>query len=349
LHAVYIGAMLPDLHQRWAEAALGAVPGPERKATCSDCAMCPKAGSLPVGARAFDPRVKCCTFVPELPNFLVGRIVRDDDPAMAAGRASVEARIAAGAGVTPTGLFPTAEDAARFAAAGDYQGRRVDLRCPHYVESTGACGIWKHRNGSCATWFCKHDRGARGQAVWLALQAVFRDAEAAVALWCVEQLGVDPAVTARLLQPADKRTSPSSPAEVPAFWGGWTGRERELYVRAAELADGLGWDDVMRMGGVSLQARVRIAKAAAAQLQAGLPERPRLARWSTLAQGEDAALVTTYSPHDPLVLPAALFSVLHFFDGRPAADAFAAMRDERGVLLDEELVRVMLDHGLIAG
>ena len=41
------------------------------------------------GDLQFEPSTKCCTFLPELPNFLVGAMLADTDPAAAEGRASV--------------------------------------------------------------------------------------------------------------------------------------------------------------------------------------------------------------------------------------------------------------------
>ena len=43
-------------------------------------------------------------------------------------------------------------------------GQSVALLCPHYLGDSGGCGIWRHRNGVCATWFCKHTRGERAKA-----------------------------------------------------------------------------------------------------------------------------------------------------------------------------------------
>ena len=106
--AVALSGPLPPLHARWMDAALVAPIPEEETATCNDCAMCkPKRG---VGSRelppSFNAEVKCCTFMPEMHNFLVGAVL-DDPTTSPAGRASVEARIAARAAVTPLGLLRT--------------------------------------------------------------------------------------------------------------------------------------------------------------------------------------------------------------------------------------------------
>src|SRR5262245_22308800 len=102
---------LPPLYTGWMEKALpGEIPG-ESKSTCDKCAMCVHADERPGsgGTLFFNPQVKCCSYLPELPNFLVGGVLIDKDPAFQKGRASVEARLEAKVEVTPFGMgqFPS--------------------------------------------------------------------------------------------------------------------------------------------------------------------------------------------------------------------------------------------------
>src|SRR5436190_23566607 len=87
---------LPPLYARWMRDLLkGAVSG-EPEATCDDCAMCPSAGTAPAASTLyFNPDAKCCTYIPELPNYLVGRILSEADPALAHGRDTVRSRLRA--------------------------------------------------------------------------------------------------------------------------------------------------------------------------------------------------------------------------------------------------------------
>lgn len=82
---------LPPLYDGWMLELLEGVIPRESRATCNNCAMCsqPGAESGP-RERYFDPTIKCCTYIPVLPNFLVGRILTDDDPAARPGRLAVE-------------------------------------------------------------------------------------------------------------------------------------------------------------------------------------------------------------------------------------------------------------------
>jgi hypothetical protein len=134
----------------------------ETDATCQDCAMCAEPGRTPLpGLAFFKPDTKCCIYVPGLRNFLVGLILQDDDPRFAAGRATVEARLDARVSVTPVGISPLPVQTALYRLEGTQAfGQDRTLRCPHYLdEAGGQCGIWRYRNGICATWFCKHTRG----------------------------------------------------------------------------------------------------------------------------------------------------------------------------------------------
>src|SRR5262249_13685983 len=148
---------LPPLYAKWmGEALEGPIPQ-ETEATCDDCVMLAKGCEAPRGSGFFfDPQTKCCTYIPELPNFLVARILEDRSPEAARGRATLEKRIAEGVAVTPLGVgrSPTFRMIYQHTAELSGFGRNRALRCPHYLEDEGGkCGIWRHRKSTCATWF----------------------------------------------------------------------------------------------------------------------------------------------------------------------------------------------------
>src|SRR5262249_54178458 len=140
----------------------------EPLATCDTCAMLPPEGAAPSDAY-FEPDVKCCSYMPKVPSFLVGMLLSDDEPAMQEGRDRMRARIAKRVAVTPLGVYPPTQFAMLYRPGNGSFGRSRALRCPFFAEESGACTIWKHRNAVCTTWFCKHDRGKRGEDFWKAL------------------------------------------------------------------------------------------------------------------------------------------------------------------------------------
>jgi hypothetical protein len=80
-----------------------------------------------------------------------------------------------------------------------------------------------------------------------------------------------------------------------------------------------------------------------------VPGRLRLGQLSVLAMGADGAYVVTDSPFDPVGVPSLLLTALHYFDGRPTEAAFHALSEERGIALDESLLRAMLDYRVLIG
>jgi hypothetical protein len=100
-------SVLPPLYATWlAQVLAGPIP-PETKATCQQCAMCPPNQSSPASAAPavfFHPQAKCCTYLPRLANFLVGRILADEAPEGQEGQATIVQRIQGKIAVTPLGL-----------------------------------------------------------------------------------------------------------------------------------------------------------------------------------------------------------------------------------------------------
>jgi hypothetical protein len=354
---------LPPLYAGWIGDLLDGPLPHESEATCEDCAMWPSTSPGAPATLAFTRETKCCTYVPTLPNFLVGRIVEDDDPAMAPGRASVETRIDARLGVTPLGIDRPGVHAVLYQVGlGAAFGRSRTLRCPHYREEAGgACGIWRHRNGVCSTWFCKYSRGATSQRFWHGLEQLLTIVERELARWCLVRLDLDPGLLTRLLPRGGDRGAGGMPtldgatidgriddATYRAWWGAWLGRERELYRESARLVNRLRWNDVLRIGGASVEALARVLAHAHHGVSAtAIPERLTVGQLQTAPVGRDRVLVTTYNPYDPLELPRLLVEVLGYFDGSPTREALARIREERNINVQPSLVRRLVDFGVL--
>ena len=361
------GAELPALYRPWIEALRGGSIPAESEATCDRCAMLappssPASGenrrAVPDGDLFFDPRVKCCTYVPALPNFLVGRILLDPAPESAAGRASVEARIAAGVGVTPAGLEQPRAFNVLYRKGPEAFGRSVSMRCPHYGPDTGTCGIWRHRQSACTTWFCKFVRGAIGHRFWTALRHLLETVERSLAAHCVlalnpgaeaiRRLVVPPVADAdRCLTAADLDGVPD-PARHRSAWGRYAGREREFYEASARLVEAFTWSDVIRVTGAEVELAAALVKEAFRALSSdALPARPTVGPVQMVPLGPDRLRVSAYSAYDPLVIPKALGDALHFFDGRPTRSALAAIAAEAGLEVERPVVRRLADFEVL--
>jgi hypothetical protein len=323
--------------------------------------MCAKGEEKP-GSRSyyFDPAVKCCTYVPRLHNFLVGRILSDNDPLAGPGRATVENRLRQRVAVTPLGLGLPAVFTLLYDQSRGAFGRSRSLRCPHYIEEGGRCGIWRNRNSTCATWFCKHVRGKVGQTFWKdSLHHLLRVVERDLARWCVLEIELDDDALRHLVadpswaggvetvtgESIDNRVEEESYAR---FWGGWRGREADFFIRCAELVSPLSWNDVLAISGPEARACAHLTRQAYGRLISDeIPAALIVGEMEIVQMQHETARINTYNAYDPLDVPGVVIALLHCFDGRPTQEAVASIADQTGIQLDISLIRKMVDFGLL--
>ncbi|MFO0759639.1 MAG: hypothetical protein U0359_24310 [Byssovorax sp.] len=350
---------LPPLYAGWAKDLLGGPIPAETEATCHDCAMCIKPdGTLPTSIYFFDPALKCCVYMPELPSFLAGRILADEDPAGAIGRATLRARIEKRIAVTPLGVGRPPSYDLLFRNSASTLGRSRTLRCPHFVEEGGTCGIWKHRDAMCTTWFCRFVRGQVGADFWKALRELLVIVEGTLARHAALELGVDVEVLSRWI-PRERQTAL---AQVPegreldgevedaayaAMWGEWAGKEEAFYRAAAARVEGLRFDEVLAIGGPEMAILAGVAKRAYARLGSDLvPLRLRVGSFQIASQRDGGVRAVTHSHLDAIDLPSALLTVLPAFDGRPTEEVLHELA-ARGVGFEAGYLRKLCDYGIL--
>lgn len=343
--------VLPALQAAWVEAwdPSGALPA-EVDATCDDCAMVVP-GDASTRTLSFLPETRCCTYLPTLANFLVGGVL-SEEAAGEHGARSLRARITSGEGVSPYGVVGDPLASAR-ATEPDRFGRDGARRCPHLEVHTGRCSIWRHRESTCATWFCKHTRGARSKAYWNRLHQLLQSLEGAVALHCAHTLGIPAAGLARLLplttRAGTTRADLDEAAPDPrSLWGRWA-PDPEGYFRACyHLAAALSPAEVLTLGGAAAAAMSAVVDACRTQLDASaLPARLSLGHATVVSLGTASLRVQGYSPFDPLEVPRALWDVLHCFDGRATEEALARASAAAGQPVPPEAVAMLVDAGIL--
>lgn len=327
---------LPGLQAGWAAALLGEAALPsEGRATCEACPMC--SGAAPPG-RGFGAASKCCTYVPALPNFLAGAILAAEGPGSLQAKVSLRARMADRRCLTPHGVDPSPEEKERYAAvvAAGMFGRDPTLRCPHYLPGSGGCGIWRQRNSVCATWFCRHERGAAGERFWQALERALTAIELELChhCACVLLAGVE--------APADAEEAD----EVPE-WAAFRGREEAYYREAAGLVAAMSPAEVLAIAAEGAGEAIAGLRAAHAALVAG-PALDRLVvgTFAEVGREGDEARLLGYSEIDAVGVPAALVDALAAFDGRPTATVVAALA-AAGVEVDAGTLRRLVDFGVL--
>ncbi|MFK7926813.1 MAG: hypothetical protein AB8H79_01395 [Myxococcota bacterium] len=335
-------AHLPEHAASWVRAALGRDPLAETHSTCSTCALCEGGGDgrRPQGRVTTTAQVKCCTYRPALPNYLVGAILSDQEQGSEFGHQSVRTRMTDWpAELSPLGLFPAVSDPAFLGASKE--------ACPHLDE--GKCGIWKHRHAVCSTYFCKFERGASGQKAWLALRAMLLAVERSLALWCCVEEGMPPAALS--LVAAHSESVPGvtlHPSDSMASLWGDRGSDPEAFFRSchARVKD-LSWDQVISATGPAVRALAAAAKAEFDGLQGPIPNRLKPGRYAVTATSGDGVLAETYSAMDPIGLPMLLLSVLHVFDGRELDVVRQELQEQHGLGLDGDFLRALVDFRVL--
>ena len=351
---------LPPLYASWMDELLAGPIPHETDATCDDCAMCADGDESRSAATFFNPETKCCTYIPELPNYLVGRILADSDPAFATGRQTVEDRVRAGVGVTPLGLAQPPNFRVLYGQSSESLfGRSRTLRCPHYLaDEGGRCGVWKHRASVCATWYCKFVRGQVGLEFWTTLHQLLSRVERTLPPWCVLELDIGTAALKHLFPaPAPGRTKQvnpraldgvADPLESRRLWGKWAGREAEFYRECARLVNSLDWPKVMAIGGVDIQIYARLLREAYGKLMSQkIPKRLKLGAIQVIAMDRDYCRITSYGAYDPISVPRQLIDLLGYFDGRPTEEVIRTIALEQGISLDRKLVRRLTDFSVL--
>ena len=226
------GHLFPAIWQNLLpEDFLWQTPPRERRATCDDCYM--------VALGEYAVNCQCCTYYPQISNYMVGLALKDPRSRGAMLREIVAGNALPRELVNAPGRF-------RQSIAMDAQdrfGREHDAICPFFDARTTHCHIYPYRNSVCSTFTCVHDHGASGKHYWERLQQLVGHAELAVAQWALDEIGfghdryVDglDALADRIDTCTDPRTMAWTEDVRRAMWGDYLGREAEFFLRCADL------------------------------------------------------------------------------------------------------------------
>ena len=351
---------LPYLYGKWIGQLLEDSIPHEQVATCDACAMCFHEDNEQERLTFyFNPAVKCCTYIPEIPNFLLGAILASEDGDMAFGRSTVTQRITAGVGVTPLGLSPSPRYTLLYRNSPTAFGRSKTLGCPHYIKETGRCSIWQYRAPPCITWFCKHNRGAIGRDFWRELHLLLVLMQQNIALWCMEKLEIDIDVMRVVLNQPQTIDAEVNISEnildgdadedwLRSVWGGWYGRWKEFYQHCTRLTEELDLSDIEALCGAEMRIRAQIVRAAHYKLLANdAPAQLRTGNFKIVNNSEDNVRVITYSPYDPLDIPKQILEALAYFNGRPLTEALDIITRQKNIPFNSKMLHTLLDFGVL--
>ena len=336
----------------------------ESKATCANCAMCAEncdgaVESADGPQRFFEPSTKCCTFHPNLPNYLVGAILADESPEMAEGRNRILAKIESRVGVSPYGISAPGKYSFLYGNSREFFGRSLSMRCPYFMEGeAGSCSIWKYRESVCSTYFCKHVSGAAGRKFWSRLKTYLAISETQLTRFATLDLYPDYVLSERHpTEPPGRKLTPEEiedkgPSEesYKTLWGSWQGMEKEYFLECYRLVRELKKEDFTRLVGLDGEVTLQILRrdrenAVEPKLPPKLKLNPELTvKW--LADGSVA--VGGYSELDALAMASESFLLLKDFRGdKTVAATRQAMRAEKSSDFADELLVTFYQHRVL--
>jgi hypothetical protein len=346
---------LPTLYDRWMHEVLGADVPEETAATCADCVMCAADDDPSATSIRFDAVTKCCTYTPSIPNFLVGRILTSEGNLVAEhGRRTLLERLK-DADTNPISVdCPRDRRVLYVHRAGDDFGRTPQLQCPHYID--GACGVWQNRTANCATWYCRHTRGAGGQRAWSAMRRLLQEVEQQLSLWCAMRLGFRASALWPLVTPEPTDSSspvPGAPLRCPpnwfGGWGDWQGGEADFYLQCAAAVEPLTWSTVREICGCTTMVLEELTRELFTPLMTPgpLPTRLTVGAFEVARVSHQGFHVVTYSDYDPVELPHGMLALLPHFDGRPTDEVLDRFRDDSGIEIGAGFLRRLVDFDIL--
>lgn len=338
----------PELYRTLLPAWFDEPYQPEALATCADCAMC-RPDETRYQVKHYQPHLKCCTFYPDLPNYLVGALLCDTRAELASGRQRVLAAIQARVGVNPFGLTaPKVRELLYAHGDSGAFGNSAALLCPYFDGVHHNCTIWAYRNAVCTTFFCKFNDGRAGHHFWHQIKHYLSYYQVLLSEVAVRALGLDLNILPDNPLDSNDRPVRLSAADLDGrvddesyrrLWGEHVGAEADFYRACYQQVRNLDRDQVARLAGFRGERLLEAVQRAKADIdQPTLPL--HLQRHPAGRLHEAGPEQTVAEGFNGLtVMPTLLWRFIEQCDGRrPTEAVVAAFEQEHGVEIDRDLI-----------
>lgn len=235
----------------------------ETKATCDTCAMSRPRNKAKVHYRE---DLKCCTFHPLLPNYMVGAIFKDNNATEA--HRILRDKIARREYALPMGMVAPIRYQVEFnqRQEGDF-GQREDWLCPYYNKEKQNCNVWRNRGVVCSTFFCKSSYGPVGLKFWEKLSNYLWYVELALLEEALVLLDFSPRQIMTLLDyhnrhegtAAEKKSWVLPEAKAKELWNGYYEDQEGFYRKSHEVissVDKKSFHEILGETGQSLEEEI---------------------------------------------------------------------------------------------
>ncbi len=207
----------------------------ETKATCDACIKVPQ----------YKPDLKCCTFHPFLPNYLIGQILLDQKSAPPTFvTETLQHKISHRQYALPLGIVAPVSYQVEFNELKSKQfGKREDWLCPYYDREQNRCGVWRNRGSVCTTFYCHSSLGTKGKKFWKTTLDYLSYVEMVLSEEALVHLDFSPRQVSDLLgyinrykgTPAELKTDSLSLRTAKKLWNGYFDDQPGFYIKSLEV------------------------------------------------------------------------------------------------------------------
>lgn len=251
--------LLPRLYENLLPSDLLQLELEEKKATCEKCAMAPVRHD---GDITYDENLKCCTYYPFMPNYLIGSALQDLNPAVYKTLSKI---IDERSYSLPIGFAAPVRYQVMFSQRKPHEfGNREDWLCPYYDRGLNQCGIWKHRGAVCSTFYCKSSYGKAGLNFWNELSDYLTYVEMALLEESLVMLDFSPRQIVDLLEYLNRKSGSASELrnwklpekKARQLWNGYYDEQEKFFKKTFEIVSGFKNDTFTELLGEMGQKRL---------------------------------------------------------------------------------------------
>lgn len=164
--------LIPEFYQDYFPNKIYNLDINESKATCDQCIQSPA---------KYKNDLKCCTFWPFIPNYIVGAILSDQSDRYKEKKEYIINAISNKKWNLPLGLIPSPIYQVNHKKTKSRTfGKSEKYLCPYYDKTHNQCGVWKFRGSVCTSFYCESSYKNSGQKFWKAFESYFHYLEMAL-------------------------------------------------------------------------------------------------------------------------------------------------------------------------
>lgn len=154
---------IPDFYSQFLPQSVLGLEIIENKANCEHCYM---AHHKKKNEKRFDETLKCCTYYPMMPNYLVGGLMMSAQTSEEAKKI-IHSKISKRHFNLPIGMVaPVRYQVTYKKNREEVFGLDESYLCPYFNKTSNNCGVWKFRSSVCTSFFCVSDYGKKGKQFW---------------------------------------------------------------------------------------------------------------------------------------------------------------------------------------